>query len=193
MFTYYFEQNISITISRLILTVFIAILPLFGGCGEDNHDHDTDEVIHADADGVVLMVDDVEVYRQFEDSQTGGITLSVNDEVEVEVVFLDHEEEEVDLDALAGKEDDHEEHDDEEVFNLAISEYDEEIIDIHLSDEEGEDDHDEDEDEDDDHDEDSHLSFEVVGLKSGETTIKLQLMHGEHPDFTALPIPVTVQ
>ncbi len=189
MFTYYFEQNISVTISRLILTVFIAILPLFGGCGAD--DHDSEETIHADADGVVLFVDDVEIYRQFEESQTGGITLSVNDEVKVEVVFLDHEEEEVDLDALSGKEDDHEEHDDEEVFNLAISADDEEIIDIHLSDEEGEDDHDEDED--DDHDEDSHLSFEVVGLKAGETTIKLQLMHGEHPDFTALPIPVTVQ
>ena len=36
--------------------------------------------------------------------------------------------------------------------------------------------------------------FEVVGLKAGTTKITLQLLHGDHPDFTAaLLIPVTVQ
>ena len=57
-----------------------------------------------------------------------------------------------------------------------------------------------DDDHDDDHDhegEEEHgdaLPFGLEGLKAGKTEIKLQLLHGDHPDFTAaLPIPVTVQ
>ncbi len=181
-----FNQD-NLFISRILLFVLISILPFMGGCGEDDdHDHD-DAPIHADADGVLLTVDGVEIYRQFEEKQTGSIAISVNDEVEVHVTFLNHDEEELHLDDIAGEDehDDEHEHDEEEEFSLAITEYDTEIIDVHLS----HDEHDEEE-----HDEDDHeLSFEVIGLKAGETTIKLQLMHGDHPDFTALPIPVTVK
>ena len=60
------------------------------------------------------------------------------------------------------------------------------------------DDHDDDhEDHDDDHEGEEHgdaLPFGLEGLKAGKTEIKLQLLHGDHPDFTAaLPIPVTVE
>ena len=191
-------ENIMFTqdsfISRILLFVLISILPFMGGCGEDDdHDHE-DAPIHADADGVLLTVDGVEIYRQFEEQQTGSIAISVNDEVEVHVTFLNHDEEELHLDDIAGSDDhdDEEDHEDEEAFSLAVSEYDSTIIDIHLSEEDEDDGHDEDEDDGHDEDEDE-LSFEIIGLKAGETTIKLQLLHGDHPDFTALPIPVAVQ
>ncbi len=195
MFTYFFERDFTFTVSRLVLFAFVAMLPFIGGCSEDQNpitdDHQgEEETFHADADGVLLKVDGAEVYRQYQETQNGGITLGENDEIEVQVIFLNPNGEEIHLDEIAGEEGEEDEHghDVEEAFGLAITEYDSAIIEVHLS-EEDEDGHAEDE-----HDEgESELSFEVVGLKAGETTIKLQLLHGDHPDFTALPIPVTVQ
>ncbi len=187
--------DFSVSISRFLLITLISILPFMGGCGEDDDDHDHEEApIHADADGVLLEVDGVEVYRQFEDQQTGSITLSVDDEVEVHVIFLNPNEEELHLDEIAGEEgeEDEHEHDEEEAFALAVTEYDTTIIDVHLSEEDDDHGHAEEEHGEEEHGEEE-LSFEVIGLKAGETTIKLQLLHGDHPDFTALPIPVIVQ
>ena len=31
---------------------------------------------------------------------------------------------------------------------------------------------------------DDEFAFEVIGLRAGQTGIKLELMHGDHPDFT---------
>lgn len=199
MYKYFFEHDFSVTFSRLFLFAFIAALPFIGGCSEDSnpitddHDH-KEEVIHADADGILLKVDGVEVYRQYQGTQTGGITLDENDEVEVQVTFLNPDGEEIHLHEIAGEEDeeDEHEHDEEEAFGLAITDYDSAIIEIHLSDEDEHHDENEEHEEDEHHDEEE-LSFEVVGLKAGETTIKLQLLHGDHADFTALLIPVTVQ
>ena len=109
--------------------------------------------------------------------------------------FLDHDEKEFfpENPEEGEHEDDHgdeeDDHGEEEVFALALSEYDSSIIEIHLHESEG-DDH-----EGDDHDDElmEQFTFEVKGLKAGETGIKLQLMHGDHADFTAaLLIPVTV-
>ncbi|MYI94159.1 hypothetical protein F4083_07515 [Candidatus Poribacteria bacterium] len=98
-----------------------------------------------------------------------------------------------------------------ESFSLGLTGYDASIIQIHLDhddhDHEGEehdDDHDdhEGEEHDDDHDDHDHegeehgdaLPFGLEGLKAGTTEIKLQLIHGDHPDYTAaLLIPVTVE
>ena len=192
MFTYFFERVISLSLSRIFIFVFVAVLPFIVGCSEDDNpitdDHE-EETLHADADGVLLKVDGVEIYRQFQDSQKGSITLNENDEIEVQVLFLNSQEEELHLDEISGSDEHDDEHDDEQAFGLAITEYDSVIIEVHLS-EDGE----EHSDTEDEHDnEESELSFEVIGLKAGETTIKLQLLHGDHPDFTALPIPVTVQ
>ncbi|MDE0301468.1 MAG: hypothetical protein OXN17_22815 [Candidatus Poribacteria bacterium] len=169
----------------LLLALFVLLI----ACGEG----EDDEIIHADADGFILMVDDEEIYRQFQGTETGGISLKVGDELDVHVVFIDHDSNEISFEALVGEddhgeeEDDDQGHDEDEGFGLALSEYDSSIIEIHLP----EDHEDEDEGEEEHHDEE--LTFEVIGLRAGQTGIKLQLLHGGHADFTAaLPIPVTV-
>ena len=207
MFTYFFGRGFSVAISRLMLISFVAVLPLMGGCGEsdnpivddhdhDEHDHDHDAPIHADVDGFVLEVNEVEVYRQFQGTHTGGLTVNVGEEIEVHAVFLDADGHEAHLDEVEAVD----EHGHEEEFGLGLSGYDSAIIEIHLDhDEHDHDDHDDDHDDhDDDHDDhDDHgdeLPFGLEGLKAGKTEIKLQLLHGDHPDFTAaLLIPVTVQ
>ena len=189
---------------RFMLLLLVSVA-LFAACGEDDNPivengHD-DEPFHADADGFVLKVDGNEIYRQFEGTHTGGITLKVGDELHVLTAFLDHDSHEFfPENPEEGEEHDHEheENGEEEVFALALSGYDSSIIEIHLY--EHDDEHDDhDDDHDDEHDDDhgdelaEQFTFEVKGLKAGQTEIKLQLMHGDHPDFTAaLLIPVTV-
>jgi hypothetical protein len=203
MFTYFFERDYSVTISRLFLLAFVAVLPFMGGCSEsdnpivdDDHDHDADAPLHADADGFNLEIDGEVVYHQHKGHHEGGLTVPVGEEIEVHVHFLDANEAELHLDEVAPPpgEDDHDhDHGGLESFSLGLTGYDSSIIDIHLhEDEEEEEEHDHEEEE--EHGEEEALHFEVVGLKAGTTEIKLQLLHGDHPDFTAaLPIPVTVQ
>ena len=200
MFTYSFRRDFSVAISRLTLLSFIALLPFIGGCGEDDnpivdeHDHEEDEIFHADADGFVLEVDGAEVYRQFQGTESGGLTVGVGEEIEVHVGFLDGTGAEFHV-GEEEEEGEHE-HDEEETFNLGLTGYDSSIIGIHLSGDEDEHEGEEHEEEEhgDEHGEEDFARFEVVGLKAGTTQITLQLLHGDHPDFTAaLPIPVTVQ
>lgn len=196
MLTHVFGYGFSAAISRLMLLSFVACLPFIGGCGEDDnpiidddhdHDHEADAPIHADVDGFFLEVDGKEVYRQFQGTDSGGLTVGVGQEIEVHAVFLDATGAEAHLHEVEAVD----EHGHEEVFALGLSEYDSAIIDIHLEHEEG---HAEDEH---GHGEEEHgeeLGFGLEGLKAGKTDIKLQLLHGDHPDFTgALLIPVTVQ
>ena len=200
MFTRFYGSGFSVAISRLMLLIFVSVLPLMGGCGEDDnpivddddHDHETDAPIHADVDGFVLEVGDKEVYRQFQGEHNGGLTVDVGQEIEVHAVFLDANGAEAHLDEVEAVD----EHGHEEVFGLGLSEYDSAIIEIHLEHadehEHGEEEHDEEEHGEEEHGEE--LGFGLEGLKAGTTEIKLQLLHGDHPDFTgALLIPVTVQ
>ena len=199
MFTHFFWHDFSVTISRLMLLSFVAILPYIGGCGEDDnpivddeqdHQQEADAALHADADGFALEVDGAEVYRQFQGTDSGGLTVGVGAEIEVHVIFLDATGAEFHVGEEVEEEDEHG-HDEEEAFSLGLSDYDSSIIEIHL--EEEEDEHAEDEHGDEEHAEEE-LGFGLVGLKAGTTKIKLQLLHGDHPDFTAaLLIPVTVQ
>ena len=222
MFARFYGSGFSVAISRLMLLTIVTVLPLMGGCGDsDNpivdddhdHEHEADAPLHADADGFILEVGGAEVYRQFQGTHSGGLTVGVGKEIEVHVAFLNASGGEVHLDEVVPPPGEHG-HDDhghggEEAFSLGLSDYDSSIIHIHL---EHEDEHDHDEDEH-DHDEDEHeddhedehedehedhhedeLGFGLEGLKAGTTKIKLQLLHGDHPDFTAaLLIPVTVQ
>jgi hypothetical protein len=210
MFTCFYGRDFSFAISRLILLSFVVLLPFVVGCGEDDnpivdeHDHEEGTSFHADADGFVLEVDGSETYRQFQGTETGGLTVAVGKEIEVHVAFLDASGVEI---HVAEGEDEHEHGEEEEIFTLGLTGYDLALIDIHLSEEaeeHDEEEHDEEEHDEEEHDEEEHgeeehdeeaqWRFEVVGLKAGTTQITLQLLHGDHPDFTAaLPIPVTVQ
>ena len=215
MLTHVFGYGFSAAISRLMLLSFVAFLPFIGGCGEDDnpiidddhdHDHDHDAPIHADVDGFFLEVDGKEVYRQFQGTASGGLTVGVGQEIEVHAVFLDANGAEAHLHEVEAVD----EHGHEEEFGLGLSDYDSAIIAIHLDhDDHDHDDHDheEEEHEEEEHEEEEHedehgheehsedeLPFGLEGLKVGTTKIKLQLLHGDHPDFTAaLLIPVTVQ
>ena len=179
MFTYFFQRDFSIAISRLILMSFVAVLLFAGGCGEDDnpivddHNLEAETGTHADADGFVLEVDEIEIYRQFQGEQIGDLTVGVGEEIEVHVAFLDASGAETHVG-------------EGETFSLSLTDYDAGIISIHLSEEE------------DAHAEEEHgeeeWRFEVIGLKASTTQITCQLLHGDHPDFTAaLPIPVTVE
>ena len=203
MFTRFYGSGFSVAISRLMLLAFVTMLPFIGGCGEDDnpivddehdHEHETDAPIHADVDGFVLEVDEKEVYRQFQGTHSGGLTVGVGEEIEVHAVFLDEHGHEAHLHEVEAVD----EHGHEEVFGLGLSDYDSAIIEIHLEHAEDEHEHDEEEhaEEEGEHEEhgEEELSFGLEGLKAGTTEIKLQLLHGDHPDFTgALLIPVTVQ
>ena len=203
MFTYFLGRDFSVAISRLMLLSFVALLPFIGGCGEDDnpivdddHDHDqeADAPLHADADGFNLEIDGQVVYHQHQGHHEGSLTVNAGEEIEIHVHFLDANEAELHLDEVAPPpgEDDHD-HGGLESFSLGLSGYDSSIIKIHLDheDELGE----EENDHEDEHEEHGDaLPFGLEGLKAGKTEIKLQLLHGDHPDFTAaLPIPVTVQ
>lgn len=219
MFTYFSGRDFSVVVSQLMLLSFVALLPFIGGCSEDDnpivdeHDLEEDAPYHADADGFVLEVEGAEVYRQFQGQASGGLTVGVGEEIEVHVAFLNPSGAEIHVGEE--EEDEHEHgHGEEEAFFLGLTGYDSAIIDIHLSedgDEHAEDEHEgeehehehehegeehehEGEEHEDEHGEEGFGVFEVVGLKAGTTQIALQLLHGDHPDFTAaLPIPVTVQ
>ena len=209
MFTYFLGRDFSVAISRLMLLTFVAILPLMGGCGEDDnpildddHDHDHDQEadapLHADADGFNLEIDGKVVYHQHQGHHEGGLTVKAGQEIEIHVHFLDANEMELHLDEVAPPpgEDEHDDHDHGgmEAFSLGLTGYDSSIIEIHLDHDEHEEEHDDHAHEDEPEEHADALPFGLEGLKAGKTEIKLQLLHGDHPDFTAaLPIPVTVE
>ena len=155
------------------------------GCEDDDHDHDHDED-HTDADGFVLETEaGVEVYREFEGTQTGGVTLSVGETLELMVHFLDHEGNEIEH-----SDDDHDDHDDhgddhdDDGDGLVVSENDATIavVEVEGHDEEDGDDHD-----------DHGNALHVEGVSAGSTSFKLQLMHDGHADYTSTNnVPVTV-
>ena len=205
MSNYFYGRDNSVNFSQIVLVVIVAILPFFGGCGEDDnpsvdgHDHDHgDAPMHADVEGFILEVDEKEVYRRFKGTHSGGLTVKVGQEIEVYAVFLDANEHEAHLHEVESVDDQGH----EEEFALELTGYDNTIIAIHLdhnehahgeeNGEHGEEDHGE-------HGEEDHgdeLPFGLEGLKAGTTKIKLQLLHGDHPDYTTgndILIPVTVQ
>ena len=140
------------------------------GCEDDDHNHDHDEE-HTDADGFVLEDESgAELYKEFEGTMTGTVTLSVGDTLELSVHFLDHE----------GNEIDHE-GDEEDEDELVISENDSNIAIVEVEEhEEGEEEHHE-------------MAIHVIGVSAGSTSFKLQLMHEGHADYTSTNnVPVTV-
>ena len=162
-----------------VTLLFTGMLLFTTGCEDDDHDHDHDEE-HTDADGFVLETEaGVEVYREFEGTQTGGVTLSVGETLELMVHFLDHEGNEIEH-----SDDDHDDHGDDhddDGDGLVVSENDATIavVEVEGHDEEDGDEH--------------GNALHVEGVSAGSTSFKLQLMHDGHADYTSTNnVPVTV-
>ena len=162
-----------------VTLLFTGMLLFTTGCEDDDHDHDHDED-HTDADGFVLETEaGVEVYREFEGTQTGGVTLSVGETLELMVHFLDHEGNEIEH-----SDDEHDDHDDDG-DGLVVSENDATIAIVEV---EGHDEEDGDE-----HGDEHGNALHVEGVSAGLTSFKLQLIHDGHPDYTSTNnVPVTV-
>ena len=169
-----------------VTLLFTGMLLFTTGCEDDDHDHDHDED-HTDADGFVLETEAGEVvYREFEGTQTGGVTLSVGETLELMVHFLDHEGNEIEH-----SDDEHDDHDDggddhdDDGDGLVVSENDATIAIVEV---EGHD-----EEDGDDHEDEHGTALHVEGVSAGSTSFKLQLIHDGHPDYTSTNnVPVTV-
>lgn len=164
-------QYLSIcAIKAHLVFMLIGMLLFTTGCEDDDHNHNHDEE-HTDADGFVLEDESgSELYKEFEGTMTGTVTLSVGDTLELSVHFLDHE----------GNEIEHE-GDEEDEDELVISENDSNIAIVEVEEhEEGEEEHHE-------------MAIHVIGVSAGSTSFKLQLMHEGHADYTSTNnVPVTV-
>ena len=151
-----------------VVFLLTSMILFTAGCEDDDHDHDHDEE-HTDADGFVLEDESgTEVYREFEGATTGTVTLAVGDTLELSVHFLDHDGNEI-------------EHDEEDEDELSVSENDSNIAVFEVEEhEEGEEEH-------------HGMALHVVGVSTGSTSFKLQLMHDGHADYTSTNnVPVFV-
>ena len=166
-----------------VTLLFTGMLLFTTGCEDDDHDHDHDEH-HTDADGFVLETEaGVEVYREFEGTQTGGVTLNVGETLELMVHFLDHEGNEIEH--SDDEHDDHGDEGDDDSDGLVVSENDATIAVVEV---EGHD-----EEDGDDHGDEHGNALHVEGVSAGTTSFKLQLMHDGPADYTSTNnVPVTV-
>ena len=150
-----------------IHALFCFVLFFNLACEQDDHIHDEE---HTDADGFVLEDESgVKIYSELEGNIEGSITITPGDTLELSVHFLDHE----------GNEIEHDEKEDED--ELSVSENDSNIaivaVEIH---EEGEENH-------------HGMAIHIIGVSSGSTSFKLQLMHDGHADYTSTNnIPIVV-
>ena len=149
--------------------LFTGALLFTTGCEDDAHDDH--EEGHTDADGFILEdAAGSEVYREFEGTVTGSVTLAVGETLELSVHFLDHEGNEI-----AHEEEGEEDHED----GLVVSENDASVAVVEVEEhEEGEDHH--------------GMGIHVQGVSAGSTSFKVQLMHDGHADYTSTNnVPVT--
>ena len=161
-------------------------LVLFAVACEDNKDSSEEEG-HTDADGFILEANGTEIYREFKGSTTGSVTLKVGGDLDLSVHFLDDDGNEIEH-----EEEEHDDHGDEEE-ELKVSGFDASIATIEFHEEDGH-----------NHrkislnlrgqEEDEHaMMLEVKGVGAGNTSFKLELMHGDHADYTSTKnVPVVV-
>ena len=154
-------------------TIFLLSFVLLFTTGCEDDDHDNHDHGHTDADGFILESNGTEIYREFEGSVTGSVTLNVGDTLELAVHFLDHEGEEIEHEEEEGEE--HEE------GELEVSGANASVAIVAVEHEEEGDDHDHDHD----HDEEHGAALHIIGVSSGRTSFTLQLMHDGHADYTS--------
>ena len=148
-----------------LVFLFTSMILFTTGCEDDDNDHDH----HTDAEGFVLKSESgTEVYKEFEGAiVTNNLTLSVGDTLELSVHFLDH----------GGDEIEHEDEDDKlsvSGFNADVA-----VVSVEEHEETGMDHH--------------EMALEIIGVSADSTEFKLELMHGDHADYTSTNnVPVTV-
>ena len=137
-------------------------------CEQDDQIHDKE---HTDADGFVLEDESgVQIYSELEGDIEGSITITPGDTLELSVHFLDHDGDEIEHDEKEDKDE------------LSVSENDSNIAIVSVEEhEEGEENHHE-------------MAIQIIGVSSGSTSCKLQLMHDGHADYTSTNnVPITVK
>ena len=160
------------SIKKLCYAVLGVTLLLFIISCEDDHDHDEE---HTDAEGFILESSSgTQVYKEFKGTQTGSVTLTSGETLELTVHFLGDD----------GKELEHDEHEGEEEGELKVSGFNSSVALVEV--EEEHDDH--------DHDEEHEMALEIIGVNAGSTSFKLELMHDGHADYTSTNnVPITVK
>ena len=167
---------IDVKISRKYLyTLFSAFMLLFVVACEDEN---KDEEDHTDADGFILETEDgVEAYKELKGAVTGSVSVGVGDTLHFMVHFLDHD----------GKEIEHDDHDDhghsddgDDEDGIRVSGANSSVAVVEMIEEM--------------HDGHEEELLQVVGVSTGSTSFKLELMHGDHADYTSTNnVPVTVR
>ena len=131
----------------------------------------SEEEGHTDAEGFILEDENGnEIYREFEGATTGSISLVIGQELEVSVHFLDHDGNEIEHEE---EDDDHDhDHDEDAESELEVSGNDAAIATVEVEGDEG---------------------LHIHAISAGSTSFTLQLMHGDHADYTSTSsIPITV-
>lgn len=167
---------IDVKISRKYLyTLFSAFMLLFVVACEDENKDDED---HTDADGFILETEDgVEAYKELKGAVTGSVSVGVGDTLHFMVHFLDHDGEEI-------EHDDHDDHghsdDGDDEDGIRVSGANSSVAVVEMIEEM--------------HDGHEEKLLQVVGVSTGSTSFKLELMHGDHADYTSTNnVPVTVE
>ena len=185
-----------IIIKHLFILLFLGLIP----CGCDNDPASPTEE-HTDADGFILEDESGnEIYREFEGATTGSVTINVGQSMELSVHFLDHDGNEMEHDEgeelrISANDDaiaiiKIEEHCDEITNQTACeaSEHCEWHSDEAKCEDEAHDNHDHSEEE-----EHHGIVIHITGVSVGSTSFKLELMHGNHADYTStINVPIFV-
>jgi hypothetical protein len=150
----------------------VTLLLFIVSCEDDDHDHEE----HTDAEGFILENSSGnQVYKEFKGTQTGSVTLTAGETLELTVHFLGDD----------GKELEHDDHEgEEEEGELKVSGFNSSIATVEV------------EEEHDDHgdEEDHEMALEIKGVSAGSTGFKLELMHDGHADYTSTNnVPITVK
>ena len=172
----------------LFLLMLIGLIPT--ACEKDSHSHSED---HTDADGFIFEDESGnELYREFEgEIVTNLLTLSVGQTLELSVHFLNHDGNEIEHEESGGEHEDalRISENDSNIATIGTEEHCDELsnqIDCETSDHcewmsMGGMEHCMDSDEEEHHE----LVIHITGVSIGSTSFKLELMHGNHADYTS--------
>lgn len=148
----------SIKLNKLFLCIVMNLITI--SCTSSNPA--SSGGLHTDANGFILEDQNGnEVYSEFEGAISGSISIFVGDTLQLSVHFLDDDENKI-------------EHENEiDASDLAISENNSDIAIIEAKGHEtGETEHHE-------------IVLDIIGVSAGQTSFKLELMHGNHADYTS--------